>query len=142
MKYFPVNKLCVEVQIGNCYNIKDINGRHYHIVVAESSEKETGMVMLVYLTSANMNGRWCDQTTIFTPGDEHFIDKKCWIKYQTITIRNKQELLRPEIDFLGKINQTNLERIQKGITVSEHVSRQNRELFVEWHHGHLLKHGR
>ncbi len=94
--------------------------------------------MLVYLTSANMNNRWCDKTTIFNNGDEAFIDKKCWIKYQSIIIANKQDLVSPQFIFVGKISSSNLERIQKGITVSKFVSAADLELFIEWHHDSLL----
>ncbi len=133
-----MNKRNSQISIGSCFQFGDGNGKHLHVIVAESSEEITGLVMLVYISSSDSEA-WRDDTTILNVGDHPFITKKSWVRYQNIKIENKQSLFNPAIKYEGVISSSVLDRIQDGIKKSKRVPRNIKDIFIEWNQGFLFR---
>jgi len=118
------------IEVGESFILLDIDGKHVHVIVAESSPGDSGQVMLVYVSSKNIPQK--DTTTLINIGDHDFINRPSWVRYQNIKIVQKASLVPNIIQHFGKVSDRLLERIQSGIYKSDMVLRKNKEVFSEW----------
>jgi TusA-related sulfurtransferase len=118
--------------VGDSFVLRNENGVHLHVIIAEASARKDGEVMLVYLTSSKS---FRDTTTIIQFGEHPFVTKKdvvSWIKYQNVMIFSRIELARLIVNDYGRIDDQLLGRIQDGIEKSDFVEEWKKNLFREW----------
>lgn len=126
-------------EVGDSFVLRNENGVHLHVIIAEASSREDGEVMLVYLTSSKI---FRDSTTIIQYGEHPFVSKKdvvSWIKYQNVMVYSRVELAKLIVDDYGRIDDKLLERIQDGIEKSDFVEERKKILFREWHMDRLIR---
>ena len=128
------------LNVGDSFTIRDENGFHLHFIIAESSPEKIGMVMAVYMSSANTTFK--DSTTIVRYGEHPFVDSReneSWIKYQNPLLFLRAELDVKICDYYGPICQELLERIQDGICHSSYCPKRIKRIFREWNQERLLR---
>jgi hypothetical protein len=118
------------LEVGASFTLRNENGVHLHVIVAESSPGDSATVILVYLSSADVPFR--DLTTIIKKGDHPFVDRDSWVKYQNIIIFSRKEVEQSILKYYGKVDTLLLERIQAGIEKSDYVPKRDRQLFRQW----------
>ena len=126
-------------EVGDSFVLQNELGEHMHVIVAEASDRENCEVMLVYLTSATS---YRDSTTIIKYGEHPFVtkvDQISWIKYQNVRIYARNDLKKLIVEDYGKIDGELLRRIQDGIEKSKFTSKENKNLFRQWHMGRLYR---
>ena len=120
-------------EVGDSFVLRNENGVHLHVIIAEASSRKDGEVMLVYLTSSKS---FRDETTIIRYGEHPFVDKLdavSWIKYQNVMVYSRVALAKLIIDDYGPIDERLLKRIQDGIEKSDFVEGWKKKLFRDWH---------
>lgn len=122
------NKISLEV--GDSFEIQDVNGRHLHFIIAEQSKEDYSQIMLVYVSSSNTVYK--DTTTIILPGEHPYITTESWIRYQNIIIASRNEIAPLITAHYGKISDDLLLRIQRGFEGSDRVNRENKRIYQEW----------
>jgi hypothetical protein len=128
----------VHLEVGDSFILLDQNGKHLHIIVAESSPEDSATIMLVYLSSARISNR--DTTTMLHTGDHPFIDRECWVRYQNILVCSRETVEPMIVEHFGKVEDRLLERIQAGIEKSKFASKQNKDLFRQWRIDRTYRH--
>lgn len=118
------------LEVGDCFEVKNINGLHLHFIVAEYSDSENSEIMLVYISSFDTR---IDKTTILHPGEHPFITKRSWVRYQNIIIVNREDIQKSIIRYHGKCNEALLEKIQRGICKSPFTANEHKIIFTQWH---------
>lgn len=116
--------------MGDSFTLRNENGTHFHVIVAESNPSDSANVMLVYLSSAG--GYFRDTTTILRPGDHPFINKECWVRYQNILICTRDDVESKIVNHYGKVRDDVLEKIQNGIKQSNKTAKKFKGMFIEW----------
>ncbi len=119
--------------MGDSFEIKDANGKHLHFIIAEESDKNHSLLILVYVSSAETVYK--DKTTIIKPGEHPYITetiKESWIRYQN-TLECSRESIIPLITrHYGKISDNLLARIQEGFEKSDKVGKKIKKDYYEW----------
>lgn len=118
------------LEVGDSFILQTEIGEHLHVVIAESSPGDSAIILMVYISSANIPKR--DTTTILKVGEHPFITKESWVRYQNIFICPKKKINGRIIKMYGKVEGEVLERIQNGILESKYVSKGIKDLYYQW----------
>lgn len=117
------------LSVGDSFVLKDLEGSHLHIIVAQEGPRDENRVMMVYISTAKSHR---DTTTIINVGEHPFLTEESWVRYQNIKVVQRLTLTDKIATSYGKVSDTLLLRIQKGIQKSKFVAKDKRELFREW----------
>lgn len=124
------------LEVGDCFEVKNINGLHLHIIVAEYSDSPNSGIMLVYISSSDTR---IDKTTILHPGEHPFVTRRSWVRYQNIMIVNREDLQKSIVRYYGKCDEDLLEKIQSGICKSPFTANEYKTTFTQWHNERIMK---
>ena len=115
--------------VGDSFVLKDLEGSHLHIIVAQEGPRDENRVMMVYISTAKSHR---DTTTIIKIGEHPFVTEESWVRYQNIKVLQRLDLINKISKFYGKVGNELLQRIQKGILRSEFSTKYIQELFRDW----------
>jgi len=119
----------VPLEVGDSFTLRNVNGVHLHVLVAESSSDDSAFVILVYLSTAET---FRDPTILIRIGEHPFVVRDCWVKYRNLIICSRNEIAQRIVQYYGQVDAHLLTRIQVGIERSDYVSRRDRQQFIEW----------
>ncbi len=125
------NKYSLEV--GDSFEITNANGTHLHFIIAEESNKDHSLIILVYMSSSNT--RYKDSTTIIRFGEHPYVTKKddeSWIRYQNTLVCSRDSIVPLITTHYGKISDDLLNRIQGGFENSRNVEKRIKNIYSEW----------
>lgn len=120
----------ISLEVGDSFTLQSSYGTHLHVIVAESSGKDSASVMLVYLSSVNSSYK--DRTTTINVGEHPFVTRTSWVKYQNIFVASRNEVENMVGTHYGKVDPGLLKRIQDGIETSDYSSKRNIQLYHQW----------
>ena len=121
--------------VGDSFILDGVEGIHLHVIVAEIQPGKDGLVMLVYLSSAES---YRDETTIVEQGEHPFITKKSWVRYRNTKIMQRASLDGKIQKYYGKVSPQFLDKIQKGLLKSKFTSGECKRCFKEWTEERLI----
>ena len=116
--------------IGDVFYINEGYDPHYHIVILASVSSKEPMYLIVYLSSSKTKA---DMTTTFNKGEDVFIDRFCWVKYQSAYIISETDLDSGRIiRYECKANSSIIGRITADLPKAKLAPRVVKERFAEW----------
>ena len=124
----PAKKITLEV--GDSFTLRDQDGNHLNVIVAESSPDDSALLMLVYLSSSRTPFR--DNTTLIQPGEHPFVDRESWVRYQNVKVCSRSDIEDKIMHHYDKVSEDLLNRIQVGIETSDKVPKREKNSFLEW----------
>jgi len=124
------------LSVGDSFVLKDLEGSHLHIIVAQEGPRDENRVMLVYISTAKPHR---DPTTLINVGEHPFVTEESWVRYQNIKVVQRLTLTDKIATSYGKVSDSLLLRIQNGVLHSKFVAKDKRELFREWQDDEIYK---
>lgn len=121
------------LEVGDSFEIVDANGAHLHFIIAEESDKDHSLIILVYLSSSDTVYK--DTTTILKYGEHLYIDNRdeeSWIRYQNTILCSRADVIPLITTHYGKISSELLTRIQNGFVSSRKVDKIKKAIYQEW----------
>lgn len=116
--------------VGDVLYINEGRDPHYHIIILDSVCSTEPMYIIVYLSSTKVNA---DLTTTFVKDEDSFIDRYCWVKYQSAYIISEADLEDGRIiRFQCKARLSTINKISSDILKAQHAPRYVKERFTEW----------
>ena len=116
--------------VGDVFYLDDGHGPHYHIIILESVCSKEPMYIIVYLSSSKARDDW---TTTFNEGEDEFIDRFCWVKYQNSYIISETDLNDGRIiRYQCKAMSSTIGKISTGLPKAKLAPKHIKESFTEW----------
>jgi hypothetical protein len=121
------------LEVGDSIEIVNGFGKHLHFIIAEESNQDNSLIMLVYVSSSKTVYK--DDTTIITPEEHQYISNstdESWIRYQNVLVCSREEIIPLITRHYGRVSDLLLSRIQEGFEKSKKVSKGIKKLYNEW----------
>lgn len=116
--------------IGDVLYIDEGHDPHYHIIILESVCSKEPMYIIVYLSSSDVR---VDRTTTFNKGEDAFIDRFSWVKYQCAYIISESDLDDGRIiHYECKARQSTIDTISRDLPKAKLAPKYVRESFTDW----------
>ncbi len=131
----PAKKITLEV--GDSFTLRDQDGNHLNVIVAESSPDDSALLMLIYLSSSRTPFR--DETTLIQPGEHPFVDRESWVRYQNVKVCSRSDIEDKIMHHYDKVSEDLLNRIQVGIEMSDKVPKRDKLLYDQWKTDRLFR---
>ncbi|MEA4811171.1 MAG: hypothetical protein VB108_01220 [Anaerolineaceae bacterium] len=124
------------IQVGSVYKLRGTeNDPHYHVILFTAPEDNR--VIACYLSSSKTH---IDRTTTFTSGEDFFIGKECWVKYQNVKILSELDCRSSLFEYKGVASESTIRKIRNGFQNSlKKINRDVKDLYLEWREEALLK---
>lgn len=116
--------------IGDVLYIDEGHNPHYHIIILESVCSKEPMYIIVYLSSSNVK---VDRTTTFNKDEDAFIDRFCWVKYQSAYIISETDLDNGQIiRYQCKAKLSTINKISADLPKAKLAPNYVKERFADW----------
>lgn len=121
------------LEVGDSFEIRDANGKHLHLIIAEASKEIHSSIILVYLSSAKTIYK--EDTTIIKPGEHPYVtkmDDESWVRYRNTLLCSRDQIATLITKHFGKISDGLLKRIQTDFENSHNVNKGIKKIYIEW----------
>ena len=116
--------------VGDVLYIDEGHNPHYHIIILGSVRSKEPMYIVVYLSSSDVNP---DLSTTFVKDEDTFIDRFCWVKYQSAYTISEMDLDDGRIiRYKCKAKLSTIDKISSDFPKAKLVPKRVKALFVEW----------
>lgn len=122
---------------GDVLYLDDGYGYHYHIILISSKSPSETRHLCVFLSSSKLNQ---DSMTTFQKGEDSFITKNCWVKYQSTYIKTDTELGgMKDLMYVGKASASTIQKIKHDLPKARRAPKWLRELYQDWEDDKLFR---